>query len=81
MRTRKLHPRTHTRLPLYCRDKPGTVAMLHGVHVYPDTNALGAGESPQWLYSVRFEAPDLWGADTTAGAIYVDCFEPYLEPR
>jgi nitrile hydratase len=28
---------------------------------------------------VRFEAADLWGADTTASAVYVDCFEPYLE--
>jgi nitrile hydratase subunit beta len=81
VRTRNLHPRSHTRLPRYCRDKPGTIERLHGVHVFPDTNGSGGGEQPQWLYTVRFEARDLWGADTTASAVYVDCFEPYLEPQ
>jgi nitrile hydratase len=79
VRTRNVHPATHTRLPRYCRGKPGTVVAVHGAHVYPDANALGAGEAPQWLYTVRFEAKDLWGADTTAAAVFVDCFEPYLE--
>ena len=79
VRTKNVHPRTHTRLPRYCRDKPGTIVRLHGVHVFPDTSAIGAGEQPQWLYTVRFEAKDLWGADTTATAVHVDCFEPYLE--
>lgn len=81
VRTKNLHPRTHTRLPRYCRDKPGAIARVHGVHVFPDTSGIGAGEQPQWLYSVRFEAKDLWGADTTASAVYVDCFEPYLEGK
>ena len=81
VRTRNIHPRSHTRLPRYCRDKPGTIERVHGVHVFPDTHAQGAGEQPQWLYCVRFGARDLWGEDTTAGAVFVDCFEPYLEPR
>ena len=81
VRTANLHPRSHTRLPRYCRDKPGTIVRVHGVHVFPDTNARGDGEQPQWLYGVRFEARDLWGADTTAAAVLVDCFEPYLESR
>jgi nitrile hydratase subunit beta len=81
VRTKNLHPRSHTRLPRYCRDKPGTIASVHGVHVFPDANALGHGEEPQWLYSVRFDATELWGPDTTAAAVYVDCWEPYLEPR
>jgi nitrile hydratase len=79
VRTRPMHPTTHTRLPMYCRDKPGTIAIVHGVHVFPDSSALGRGEDPQWVYAVRFEARDLWGSDTTAAAVYVDCFEPYLE--
>jgi len=79
VRTRNIHPPTHTRLPRYCRDKRGIVERVHGVHVFPDSNATGRGEDPRWLYAVRFEARDLWGADTTAGAVYVDCFEPYLE--
>jgi nitrile hydratase len=79
VRTRNVHPAGHTRLPRYCRGKPGTIVAVHGVHVFPDSNARGEGESPQWLYTVRFDARDLWGADTTASAVYVDCFEPYLE--
>ena len=81
VRTRNLHPSSHTRLPRYCRDKPGTIVLIHGAHVFPDANALGHGEDPQWLYTVRFAARDLWGADTTAAAVHVDCWEPYLETR
>jgi nitrile hydratase subunit beta len=81
VRTININPPTHTRLPRYCRGKAGTIAAVHGAHVYPDVNALGVGESPQWLYTVRFAAHDLWGPDTTATWIHVDCFEPYLETR
>ncbi len=77
--TRQLNPTTHTRLPRYCRAKPGIVAAVRGVHVFPDTNAVGAGEQPQWLYTIRFDAHDLWGSDTTAAAVCVDCWETYLE--
>jgi nitrile hydratase len=79
VRTRVINPLSHTRLPRYCRGKSGTVARVHGAHVFPDTNACGQGEQPQWLYSVRFEASELWGPDTTAAAVHVDCWEPYLE--
>ena len=41
----------------------GTVERDHGCHVFPDSAATGAGENPQWLYTVRFEAAELWGAD------------------
>ena len=83
VRAKNIHPRSHTRLPRYCRDKPGTISAVHGAHVFADANALGHGDDPQWLYTVRFAARDLWGADTTAAAVYVDCWEPYLsgEPR
>ena len=80
VRTRNIHPGTHTRLPRYCRDKPGTIVRLHGAHVFPDSNAIGKGEDPQWLYTVRFEARELWGPDTTASAVHADLFEPYLKP-
>jgi len=81
VRTLNINPPTHTRLPRYCRGKPGTIVKVHGAHVFPDSNALGAGEQPRWLYAARFEAADLWGHDTTATAVNVDCWEPYLEPR
>jgi len=78
VRTRNMSPAGHTRLPRYCRDKPGTVAIVHGAHVFPDSSGNGRGEDPQWLYTVRFEARDLWGEGTTASAVYADCWEPYL---
>jgi nitrile hydratase subunit beta len=81
VRTKTLNPPSHTRLPRYCRGKPGTIAIVHGAHVFPDANASGRGEQPQWLYTVRFEGRELWGADTTAAAVHVDCWESYLEPR
>ncbi len=72
----------HTRLPGYARGKVGTIEQVHGAHVYPDTNALGLSESPQWLYTVTFAAQELWGESARAprSIISVDAFEPYLEP-
>ena len=52
---------------------------MHGVFVFPDTNAHFLGEKPQHLYSVRFEAQELWGAQSTPGAVYVDLWEDYLD--
>jgi nitrile hydratase len=79
IRTRQLNPSTHTRLPRYCRGRRARVIAVHGPHVFPDTNALGLGEQPQWLYTVRFDASELWGKDTTAAFVCVDCWEPYLD--
>jgi nitrile hydratase subunit beta len=78
---RNMHPAGHTRLPRYVRGKPGTVERVHGAHVFPDTNAHGEGENPQWLYNVRFSARDLWGEEADATlAVSVDAWESYLEP-
>jgi nitrile hydratase beta subunit len=81
VRTRNMHPPTHTRLPNYVRGHLGTVELVHGCHVFPDSNSLGEGENPQWLYTVRFDGRELWGegSDPTL-AVSVDAFEPYLEP-
>ena len=76
-----MHPKGHTRLPRYARGKRGVVERVHGVFVFPDTNAHGAGEAPQWLYTVRFAGPELWGADTDPTlAVSIDAWESYLEP-
>jgi len=81
VRARTMHPSGHTRLPRYVRGRIGTVVSAHGAHVYPETHAMPAGDpSPRWLYTVRFEARELWGEDTTASAVHVDAWEPYLEP-
>jgi nitrile hydratase len=81
VRARNLHPPTHTRLPRYVRGRVGTVVALHGCHVFPDAHAHGGGEDPQWLYTVRFSARELWGEQgDPRAAVSVDAFEPYLEP-
>jgi nitrile hydratase len=76
-----MHPRGHTRLPRYARDREGVIEIVHGTHVFPDTNAHGEGENPQWLYTVRFSGAELWGeeADPTL-VVSVDAWESYLEP-
>jgi nitrile hydratase len=81
VRTRNINPLSHTRLPRYVRGHVGTIARIMGYHVYPDSNATGAGENPQWLYSVHFAGPELWGQETDPSiSVYVDAWEPYLEP-
>lgn len=82
VRTLAAQPDHHTRLPAYARGKVGVVERVHGAHVFPDTNAQGLGESPQWLYTVAFDEKDLWGtqAPQQHSTISVDAFEPYLEP-
>ena len=81
VRTKTINPVTHTRLPRYVRGHAGTIERVIGCHVFPDSNARGAGENPQWLYTVRFDGRELWGgnADPTV-TVSVDAWEPYLEP-
>lgn len=80
VRARNLNPVGHTRLPRYVRGKSGVIDRVHGVFVFPDTNAHFRGENPQPLYSVRFEARELWGQDSPAvDAVYVDLWEDYLD--
>jgi nitrile hydratase len=81
VRTRNINPLTHTRLPRYVRGHVGTVERVIGFHVFPDSNAQGAGENPQWLYCVRFDGRELWGEDADPTVkVSVDAWEPYLEP-
>ena len=81
VRTRVVNPRTHTRLPRYARGKVGVVEAAHGAHVYPDANAHGEGERPQWLYTVRFTGSELWGEGAEPGlTVSIDAWEPYLDP-
>jgi nitrile hydratase len=81
VRTKNINPPTHTRLPRYARGKLGTVEAVRGCHVYPDTAAVGAGESPQWLYNVVFAGRELWGEEADpAIKVSIEAFEPYLVP-
>jgi len=79
--THSIHPRGHTRLPRYARKATGVVDRHHGSFIFPDSHAAGEGKQPQHLYSVRFEAEELWGADAQSrSAVYIDLFESYLDP-
>jgi len=81
VRARNVHPIGHTRLPRYARGKAGVVHRNHGGFVFPDTNAHGLGENPQHLYSVRFSAGELWGAQASErDAVYIDLWDDHLEP-
>jgi nitrile hydratase beta subunit len=81
VRTKNLNPQGHTRLPRYARDKIGVVDAVRGGFVFPDTNAHGQGENPQWVYTVVFDAAEIWGegADPTL-SVSIDAWESYLEP-
>jgi nitrile hydratase len=80
VRAKNMHPPTHTRLPRYVRGHVGVVDRVHGCHVFPDSAALDKGENPQWLYTVVFDAAELWGADADpTSKVSIDAFEPYLE--
>lgn len=80
VRMKNIHPTTHTRLPQYVRGHLGTIELNHGCHVFADLNSLGIGENPQWLYTVRFDGPELWGKDADPTlSVSVDAWESYLE--
>ena len=80
VRARNRHPTGHTREPRYVRGRTGVVHEHYGAHVFPDRSAEGEREACH-LYSVRFEASELWGEPAASrGAVYVDLWEDYLEP-
>jgi nitrile hydratase beta subunit len=80
VQAKMINPPTHTRLPRYVRGHVGAVERVVGFHVFPDSNAIGAGENPQWLYTVTFDGRELWGNDSDPNLkVSVDAWEPYLE--
>ncbi len=80
VRTRAEPVDHHTRLPGYVAGHTGCVERVHGAHVFPDTNAHDLGEQPHWLYTVVFDAADLWDDAPPGQRVSVDAWEPYLSP-
>jgi nitrile hydratase subunit beta len=79
VRTRNFSPRTHTRLPTYAKGKTGIIEAVQGSFVFPDANAHGKGENPQWVYTVVFDGAEVWGEDATPGlTVSIDAWENYL---
>lgn len=80
VRTRNFNPAGHTRLPRYARAKQGVIEAVQGSFVFPDDNAHGRGENPQWIYTVVFDGGEIWGdgADPSL-TVSIDAWESYLE--
>jgi nitrile hydratase len=79
--TRNVHPAHHTRLARYTRGKRGVIHLVHGPEIFADTNAHGRGEQPQVVYSVRFDARELWGESAEPRqTVNIDLWESYLLP-
>jgi nitrile hydratase len=81
VRVRNINPEGHTRCPRYARRARGEIHDLHGNHVFPDESAHGE-EAARPLYTVAFEATELWGPDAEAASdtVHIDLWEPYLQP-
>jgi nitrile hydratase len=80
VRARNINPVGHTRLPRYARGKAGSIALDHGVYVFPDTSADGRGPKRQHVYSVRFAARELWGEQASPrDFVHLDLWDDYLD--
>lgn len=74
-------PREHTRRAKYVRGREGEVVMAHGAFIYPDSAGNGGPEAPEHVYTVKFDAAELWGEEhaDANGTVTFDAWEPYLE--
>jgi len=79
VRVRNLHPPGHTRCPGYVRGKVGVVTRLDGEWSLPDVEAHSPERIPEMLYSVRFDASELWGDGQPGVTVNVDLWDFYLE--
>jgi nitrile hydratase subunit beta len=80
VRTRLKVTDGHTRLPDYARGRVGTIHRHRGNYPLPDELVAEGQSVPQALYSVYFEARDLWGEDAGDHRVYLDLYESYLQP-
>jgi len=77
---RNLNPTGHTRLPRYVRGKRGVIHRDWGEYVFADSNAHNAGKRAQHVYSVSFDARELWGKDAPRrDTLRIDLWEDYLD--
>jgi hypothetical protein len=76
VRTHRIDPPHHTRLPRYVRGATGTVVEFCGAHPRPDNRARQLPAEPEPVYTVRFAARDLFGeGDHT---VTVELWQGYL---
>jgi nitrile hydratase len=79
VRAKNMSRAGHSRLPRYVRGRTGVVGLIQPASVLPDTNAHFEGENPQYVYTVRFDSHELWGADAEPFTLTIEMFESYLE--
>ena len=78
VRTSRIDPPHHTRLPRYARGATGTVVARDGSYPLPDRRARQLPAEPEPVYAVRFAARELFGeGDHT---VTLDVWESYLCP-
>lgn len=74
-------PPVHSRTPRYVRGRRGVVEALRGRSVRPEDRAAGGPPQAQQIYSVRFDAYELWGRQGSPHcAVLLDLWEGALEP-
>jgi hypothetical protein len=78
VRTSRIDPPHHTRLPRYVRGAVGTIVETEGRYPLPDNRARQLPAEPEPVYAVRFSARDLFG--TGKHTITVALWQSYLEP-
>jgi len=77
VRVRRHIVSAHTRCPRYVRGAVGVVEAVRGVFRLPDASVAGDPDRREAVYSVRFEAEELWGAP--GHRVGLDLWESYLE--
>lgn len=78
VKTRRLMPADHTRLPGYARGATGMVIAYRGAHALPDKGVHGVHEGDH-LYTVSFTARELWGADANPkDTVMLELWECYF---
>jgi len=81
VRTKNIHPQTHTRLPRYARDKLGTVEAVRGV---PRVSRYGGGRcrrEPAMALRGGVYWPRIVGRGSRPSIkVSIEAFEPYLAP-
>ena len=77
VRTARVDPPHHSRLPRYARGAVGTVVEPQGLHPLADLRAQGLPAEPEPVYTVRFSAGELFGQGDHS--VTVDVWESRLE--
>jgi nitrile hydratase subunit beta len=79
VRVRQWHPLGHTRCPGYLRGHVGTVLRRHGAVSLPDVEVHAPRRVRETVYTVRFDAGEVWGDRQTGVRLNADLWDSYLE--